>query len=111
MNNFQKGNPKILNGWAFYDWANSVYALVISSSIFPLFYGALFRLKEWESYPILGMQIPSESIISYVTAISFAVVSILSPDRKSTRLNSSHVRTSYAAFCLKKKKRIAAEAV
>src|SRR3989442_9470580 len=25
-------------------------------------------------------------------------------DRKSTRLNSSHVRTSYAVFCLKKKK-------
>src|SRR3989442_6203128 len=28
------------------------------------------------------------------------------PDRKSTRLNSSHVRISYAVFCLKKKKRI-----
>src|SRR5690606_41817578 len=27
-----------------------------------------------------------------------------SPDRKSTRLNSSHVKTSYAVFCLKKKK-------
>src|SRR5436305_5240368 len=27
-----------------------------------------------------------------------------SSDRKSTRLNSSHVRTSYAVFCLKKKK-------
>ena len=26
------------------------------------------------------------------------------PDRKSTRLNSSHVVTSYAVFCLKKKK-------
>src|SRR5690554_7561976 len=26
-------------------------------------------------------------------------------DRKSTRLNSSHVRSSYAVFCLKKKKR------
>src|SRR5690349_22545634 len=26
-------------------------------------------------------------------------------DRKSTRLNSSHVETSYAVFCLKKKKR------
>src|SRR5690554_7251154 len=26
-------------------------------------------------------------------------------DRKSTRLNSSHVRISYAVFCLKKKKR------
>src|SRR5690554_7005642 len=31
-----------------------------------------------------------------------------SPDRKSTRLNSSHVRSSYAVFCLKKKKSIAA---
>src|SRR3989442_11167531 len=27
-------------------------------------------------------------------------------DRKSTRLNSSHVRISYAVFCLKKKKKI-----
>src|SRR5690554_7774964 len=29
----------------------------------------------------------------------------LSEDRKSTRLNSSHVRISYAVFCLKKKKK------
>src|SRR5699024_5459595 len=30
----------------------------------------------------------------------------LTPDRKSTRLNSSHVSISYAVFCLKKKKRV-----
>src|SRR5690606_40440142 len=30
---------------------------------------------------------------------------IKSKDRKSTRLNSSHVKTSYAVFCLKKKRR------
>src|SRR5690554_8105697 len=30
---------------------------------------------------------------------------VLKPDRKSTRLNSSHVRISYAVFCLKKKKK------
>src|SRR5690349_24231495 len=30
----------------------------------------------------------------------------LRPDRKSTRLNSSHVEISYAVFCLKKKKKI-----
>src|SRR5436305_3114411 len=30
---------------------------------------------------------------------------LVAEDRKSTRLNSSHVRTSYAVFCLKKKKR------
>src|SRR5436305_4414435 len=33
-----------------------------------------------------------------------AVKSVESVDRKSTRLNSSHVRISYAVFCLKKKK-------
>src|SRR5690349_22471901 len=32
-------------------------------------------------------------------------VSLMSGDRKSTRLNSSHVEISYAVFCLKKKKK------
>src|SRR5690349_23526153 len=32
------------------------------------------------------------------------------PDRKSTRLNSSHVEISYAVFCLKKKKKAKEEA-
>src|SRR5690554_7494208 len=35
--------------------------------------------------------------------VGVAVVNALSQDRKSTRLNSSHVRISYAVFCLKKK--------
>src|SRR5690606_41730586 len=30
---------------------------------------------------------------------------MMNPDRKSTRLNSSHVKISYAVFCLKKKKK------
>mgnify|MGYP001372536282 CR=1 FL=1 len=43
MKSLQKGSKKLLNAWAFYDWANSVYSLTIASAIFPLFYGALFR--------------------------------------------------------------------
>lgn len=79
MANFVKGSKKVLNAWAFYDWANSVYALVISSSIFPLYYGALFRLKGVEAYPIFGHEIRSESIISYVTALGFFIIAIMSP--------------------------------
>ena len=45
MQKLQKGDSKLLNAWAFYDWANSVYALVISSTIFPLYYGALFAVR------------------------------------------------------------------
>src|SRR5688572_31124742 len=35
-----------------------------------------------------------------------AAVAVHQPDRKSTRLNSSHSQISYAVFCLKKKKNI-----
>lgn len=79
MNTFIKGDKKVLNAWAFYDWANSVYALVISSSIFPLFYGALFRLESKESADFFGIETPSESIISYVTAIGFLIIAFCSP--------------------------------
>jgi len=37
---FPKGSKKLINAWAFYDWANSVYSLVISSAIFPIYYAA-----------------------------------------------------------------------
>jgi UMF1 family MFS transporter len=33
-----KNNPKITKAWAVYDWANSVYSLVITSTIFPIYY-------------------------------------------------------------------------
>lgn len=79
MKTFIKGDKKILNAWAFYDWANSVYALVISSSIFPLFYGALFRIEDKEGWEIAGVYIPSESIISYITALGFIIIAFISP--------------------------------
>ena len=79
MKTFIKGEKKVLNAWAFYDWANSVYALVISSSIFPLFYGALFRIEGKEGWGIAGVYIPSESIISYITALGFIIIAFISP--------------------------------
>src|SRR3712207_8134663 len=39
-----------------------------------------------------------------VTMASVPVAMVVSADRKSTRLNSSHANISYAVFCLKKKK-------
>src|SRR5690606_21408625 len=45
--------------------------------------------------------------IGQATSISQVVVKW--PDRKSTRLNSSHVKISYAVFCLKKKRKISAK--
>lgn len=79
MQKLQKGDSKLLNAWAFYDWANSVYALVISSTIFPLYYGALFRQKNIEEIVLFGLSIRSEALISYVTALGFLIIAFISP--------------------------------
>ncbi|WP_291274884.1 MFS transporter [Flavobacterium sp.] len=79
MQKLDKGSRKLLNAWAFYDWANSVYALVISSSIFPLFFGQLFRQRGEDTLSFLGMEKTGETIISYVTAFGFLVIALTSP--------------------------------
>ena len=33
----QTASKKVINGWAMYDWSNSVYNLVITSTIFPAY--------------------------------------------------------------------------
>lgn len=74
----EKGSKKLLNAWAFYDWANSVYTLTIASSIFPIFYSALF-LSEIRVVHAFGFELKSTALITFVTAFTFLVVSFTSP--------------------------------
>ena len=39
----RKGDPKVVNAWVMYDWANSVYQLTIASTIFPIYYNTVTR--------------------------------------------------------------------
>ncbi|KRP28917.1 MAG: MFS transporter permease [Cryomorphaceae bacterium BACL22 MAG-120619-bin32] len=73
----QKGEQKLINSWAFYDWANSVYSLVIATAVFPLYYSAItkdeivtFLWMEWE-HP--------DTLYSYALSFSFLVVAFISP--------------------------------
>ena len=79
MKNLEKGSPKLMQAWAFYDWANSVYTLVIASTIFPIYYGALFRQKGIEEIQLAGFTIQSDALIPYVTAIGFLIIAVISP--------------------------------
>jgi len=78
MTNLRKGSKKLLNAWAFYDWANSVYSLVIASAVFPIFYNALFT-KENPYINVFGHSFKNSALISFVTATAFLCVAILSP--------------------------------
>lgn len=85
MKNFPKGSKKLLHAWAFYDWANSVYSLVIASAIFPIFYGALTIVKDAngiiidDTVSFMGYSLNNDTLISYTTGLAFLVVSLLSP--------------------------------
>ena len=79
MSNLPKGHPKLLNAWAFYDWANSVYSLVIASAIFPIYYEQIFELANRKNALFLGYEIKATAMISFVTAFAFIWVAICSP--------------------------------
>lgn len=79
MENLQKGSKKLLNAWAFYDWANSVYTLTIASSIFPIFYSALFINQTEKIVPAFGFDFKSTALITFITAFTFLVVAFTSP--------------------------------
>ncbi|RNC87143.1 MAG: MFS transporter [Winogradskyella sp.] len=78
MKTFEKGSKKLINAWAFYDWANSVYTLTIASSIFPIFYSTLFKTKD-ELVSAFGFEMKQTVLISIITAFTFLVVAISSP--------------------------------
>ncbi len=71
------GNKKLINAWAFYDWANSVYSLVISTAVFPLYYSAITSEKK---IIFLGIEWGNPDVLySYALSISFLVVAFISP--------------------------------
>src|SRR5699024_11983669 len=69
-------------------------------------FGVLSRLEFYEAKDLCAIIERTAAIFETAIAKEAAVRSIIahkSLDRKSTRLNSSHVSISYAVFCLKKK--------
>ena len=78
MANLPKGSKKLLNAWAFYDWANSVYPLVISSAVFPIFYESLFANRS-HYISVFGIYFKNSALISFSTAFAFLIVASISP--------------------------------
>jgi UMF1 family MFS transporter len=63
-----------------YDWANSVYSLVIKSSIFPVFYNtATLKAFDGEIVNFFGFEFINTALYSFAIAFSFLIIAILSP--------------------------------
>lgn len=68
-------NKKTIRAWAFYDWANSAYSLIITSAIFPAYYTAIVA----KEVLVFGKPLLAASLASYAIAFSFLIIAFLSP--------------------------------
>jgi len=74
----EKGNKKLIESWAFYDWANSVYPLVISTAIFPIYYESVTQTDSG-LVSFLGFEFNNTSLYTYALSFSFFIVAVISP--------------------------------
>lgn len=88
----EKGSKRVKNAWAFYDWANSVYSLIITSAVFPLYYASATSKKELANHTermvdgetvhyitFFGVEFVNTAITSYLYSFSFLVVAAMIP--------------------------------
>ena len=75
----KKGDKKTITAWTFYDWANSVYPLVITSAIFPIFYENITEKDLGGTVRIFGMNLESTVLYSYAISLSFLLIAFVSP--------------------------------
>ena len=93
---------KVINAWAMYDWANSAYNLVITSTIFPGYWEEITgdgNELTPDTVNFLGRDFNNTSLYNYALSIAFLIVAITSPLLSSiadTRGN----KKSFMAFFL-----------
>lgn len=74
---------KVINAWAMYDWSNSVYSLVISSTIFPAYFEAITGDGNdntlQDRITLFGKSFVNTSLYNYALGVAFLAVAIMSP--------------------------------
>ncbi len=96
----QTASKKVLNGWAMYDWANSVYNLVITTTFFPAYYAAVTSLKNFPNgIMFLGRRFVNTELKDYVLAFGFLVIALLSPILSSIADYKGNKKNFMRFFC------------
>ena len=101
----EKGNRKVITAWTFYDWANSVYNLVITATILPIYYKAITITKNADGDEVsdlvifLGFQIKNTTLYDYALAFANLMVAILIPILSGVADYGSNKKKFMQFFC------------
>lgn len=73
-------NPRTVRAWCMYDWANSVYSLVIASTIFPVYFKTVaVSTPGSDRVRFLGYELPNAVLLTYSLSFAFLIVAFLLP--------------------------------
>jgi len=101
----QTAPKKVINAWAMYDWANSAYNLVITTTIFPAYYDAITSIKDASGKIIshkvlfLGRDFESASLYNYSIAFAYLVIACISPILSSIADYRGNKKSFMQFFC------------
>jgi len=71
---------KTINAWCMYDWANSVYNLVITTTFFPIYFAAVTKSAYGENtVPLLGRTFKNTALYNYALAFAYLIIALALP--------------------------------
>ncbi len=93
-------SKKVTNGWAMYDWANSVYNLVITTTFFPIYFLAVTGSNDQEhKVTFLGREFVNSSLYDYILAVAYLIIAILYPILTSIADTRGNKKNFMRFFC------------
>ncbi len=95
-----KKKKKVIQAWAVYDWANSVYNLTITSTIFPIYWSSVTQNGGTNRVSFLGFDFVNTALYSYAISFSFLLVAILSPILSGIADYNGSKKRFMQMFCL-----------
>lgn len=96
----QTGSKKIINAWCMYDWANSTYNLVITTTFFPIYFTAVTKnFFGSDEVPFLGRTYLSSSLYNYTLAATYFIIALFYPVLASIADNRGNKKMFMRFFC------------
>lgn len=92
-------SKKVINAWAMYDWANSVYNLVITTTFFPIYFISVTRTGNSDRVHFLGRDFVNSSLYDYTLATAYLIIALSYPILTSIADTRGNKKNFMRFFC------------
>ena len=96
----QTASKKVINAWAMYDWANSTYNLVITTTFFPIYFTAVTKHAFGsDEVHLLGRTFVNSSLYDYILAAAYFLIALCYPVLTSIADTRGNKKSFMRFFC------------